>query len=349
MKLTLKYLTTRTNKQGNVYAYIRKRGFPFVSIRDVNGKPLAPSNSPEFMDAYFRAIRQLENCKNEGSVSYVKPGSIAMAIREYKKSPKFVSLKPETKTSYNRILDKINDTWGKLDITDITSAAVAGYQDKVGKTSPRMADVYVQLIRNVFTLCIRKGWAQTNPATDIKPQHKKKPHETWTNEEVQQAIRDCPERLGRVYKWLWRTGLRLSDCLSIERRMIEGNVLHIVESKTKTPLQIPLHSDLIEDLNTGPARLHHLFVSTKGGPWTRDGFKTVSDKALKKVFGEKKKPLHGIRKTAISGLVEAGCSHEEVAAITGQSKQMVEHYAKEHDRAELAKRAMRKLEKKDNV
>ena len=151
MKVTLKYLTTGKNKNGQVYAYIGKFGFPLIPIKDVNGNSLAPGNSQEFMDAYFRAIKELENYKSEDSVSYVRPGSIAMAIREYKKSPKFVSLKPETQTSYNRILDKINDTWGKLDITDITSAAVAGYQDKVGKTSPRMADVYVQLIRDVFT------------------------------------------------------------------------------------------------------------------------------------------------------------------------------------------------------
>ena len=36
--------------------------------------------------------------------------------------------------------------------------------------------------------------------------------------------------------------------------------------------------------------------------------------------------FHGLRKSAVVFLVEAGCTTAEVSAITGQSLQMVEHY-----------------------
>ena len=39
--------------------------------------------------------------------------------------------------------------------------------------------------------------------------------------------------------------------------------------------------------------------------------------------------FHGLRKSAVVTLLEAGCSDAEVAAITGQSRQMIEHYAKQ--------------------
>jgi len=52
---------------------------------------------------------------------------------------------------------------------------------------------------------------------------------------------------------------------------------------------------------------------------------------------------HGLRKNAVNALLEAGASHAEVAAVTGQSVAMVEHYAREVDQARLAESAIRKL------
>lgn len=56
--------------------------------------------------------------------------------------------------------------------------------------------------------------------------------------------------------------------------------------------------------------------------------------------------FHGLRKTTAVVLAEAGCSTKQIAAITGQSDQMVEHYAKMADRERLAEAAVTKLERK---
>jgi hypothetical protein len=53
---------------------------------------------------------------------------------------------------------------------------------------------------------------------------------------------------------------------------------------------------------------------------------------------------HGLRKNAVNALLEAECSVAEVSAITGQSLQMVEHYAKERDQAALGRSAILKFE-----
>jgi hypothetical protein len=36
--------------------------------------------------------------------------------------------------------------------------------------------------------------------------------------------------------------------------------------------------------------------------------------------------FHGLRKSAVVFLLETGCTDAEVSAITGQSRQMAEHY-----------------------
>jgi hypothetical protein len=58
---------------------------------------------------------------------------------------------------------------------------------------------------------------------------------------------------------------------------------------------------------------------------------------------------HGLRKNAVNALLEAECSTAEVSAITGQSLQMIEHYAKHRNTAKLASTAILKFEARDKT
>lgn len=57
---------------------------------------------------------------------------------------------------------------------------------------------------------------------------------------------------------------------------------------------------------------------------------------------------HGLRKNAVNVMLECGCQVAEVSSITGQSFQMVEHYAKRVNRKRLARTAMLKFERGTN-
>lgn len=50
------------------------------------------------------------------------------------------------------------------------------------------------------------------------------------------------------------------------------------------------------------------------------------------------------RKNAVIALLEAGCTIAEVAAITGQTHHVVEHYAAQVNRRRLGKSAILKFE-----
>ena len=340
MKLKLKYLTYKKSKSGKLLAYVRRKGFKTTPVVDLAGKSMEMAATKDFVEAYERAIAKMQGNVFE---SPCVPGTIDELIRDYQQSHKFQTKAASTQKSYARYCEVISKHWGHIAAKDITPAAVAAFQDKFSST-PRMADLYVTTLRNLFTLAIRQGTVQSNPALDIEPQHTKTPFKTWTDEEIKKAIAETPAHIGRVLKWLWRTGLRLGDCLSIERSMIVDGVLHITIEKTKVDLRIPLHSDLLEDLHSGATPIRHVLLSSKKRKWTRDGFESSAAPALKAVFGADKKPLHGIRKLAVVSLIEAGCSVPEVAAITGQTKQMVEHYARDFDRSKLAKSGMKKWE-----
>jgi len=79
--------------------------------------------------------------------------------------------------------------------------------------------------------------------------------------------------------------------------------------------------------------------------------KIVSDKISKamKELGYSV-TFHGLRKSAAARLAEAGCSIEEIAAITGhKTLAMIQHYTKEAEQKKLAANAMAKMEKMMNA
>jgi hypothetical protein len=59
---------------------------------------------------------------------------------------------------------------------------------------------------------------------------------------------------------------------------------------------------------------------------------------------ERRRVFHGLRKSAVVFLLEAGCTDAEISAITGQSREMVEHYALQVNQRKLAAAAILKWE-----
>jgi integrase len=102
-------------------------------------------------------------------------------------------------------------------------------------------------------------------------------------------------------------------------------------------------------------RGHHqaILTNTRGAPWTRDGFKSSwVDELNRPVMAELPRRhlvFHGLRKSAVVCLLEAGCCDAETAAITGQSRDMVEHYAKQVNQRRLAAAAILKWEAADEA
>ncbi|MEJ2125690.1 MAG: hypothetical protein P8Y47_13055, partial [Alphaproteobacteria bacterium] len=65
-------------------------------------------------------------------------------------------------------------------------------------------------------------------------------------------------------------------------------------------------------------------------PWA-SGFKAAWQTTMNTPafisFRERRLVFHGLRKSAVCMLLESGCTDGEVAAITGQSREMIQHYS----------------------
>lgn len=80
-------------------------------------------------------------------------------------------------------------------------------------------------------------------------------------------------------------------------------------------------------------------------PWTVTGFRASWRKsAIAAGLVSRKLVFHGLRKSAVVMLLEAGCTDAEVGAITGQSREMVEFYGRQVNQQRLAAAAILKWE-----
>ena len=91
-----------------------------------------------------------------------------------------------------------------------------------------------------------------------------------------------------------------------------------------------------------------LIPTANGRQMNKDSLSHGIQKECKRLGIMPNPPLHGLRRNAIIRLLEAGCSTEEVTAITDQSKRMVEYYAGRRHRRALAEVVKVKMERKSD-
>ena len=152
------------------------------------------------------------------------------------------------------------------------------------------------------------------------------------------------------------TGQRQADVLQMSWNDIDAGTIVVVQQKSgakKKTVWIPIHRDLRTVLDAAPRRSTRILTNRNGHPWTSDGFRSVW--ADQMVCLELRSGilhglvLHGLRKSAVCFLIEAGCTTAEVSAISGQSLQMVEHYATMMNRKKLAASAILKWESENSA
>jgi len=130
---------------------------------------------------------------------------------------------------------------------------------------------------------------------------------------------------------------------------VAGGEIRVLQKKTRKALWIPLHRDLTTVQATMPrAASTHLLTSSHGTPWTKSGFRaswqTEMDRRAFKPFRNHLLVFHGLRKSAVVFLIEAGCTTSQVAAITGQTLKMIQHYSEQVNQRKLARAAILKWE-----
>lgn len=214
---------------------------------------------------------------------------------------------------------------------------------------PYFANYSLRVLRVVMEHCVDLGWRDSNPAKGVSEiKAEKQEREPWPHEFLQ-AYRDaCPlgtrERL--VMELCVGTGQRIGDVLEMRWSNIQEGGFVIRQSKTGKELWVPILPDLQVALDAAPR--NSIFLLTNERATNRWSYRGASQavRKVREAIGALKYDIHSWRYNAACELVEAGCSDDLVASVTGQSPAMLLHYTKKvRQRVRASEAQKRRIEK----
>lgn len=261
-------------------------------------------------------------------------------IRHYERSPEFNRLSDGTQRTYGYALRKIDAQMARAPVDDVEPRDLGVLLAKLGSAAGS-----VNLTRSVMAALYKWGKRKhlVSKKTDPIGSYETIPmgsHEPWPVAILDAALASDLPRLKLAVHLLYYTAQRIGDVCAMRWGDVRDGAVSVVQRKTGRALTIRLHDNLASLLVATP--MHGLTILTQA-----DG-RPVGDDAIRKEiqaftagYGVHLVP-HGLRKNAVIALLEAGCSVAETAAVSGQSFQMVEYYAKQRDQKILSSAAILK-------
>src|SRR4029450_12005090 len=101
-KMLLRYVHEFRDRHGRTRRYVRRLGFKQVPLPGLPG-------SPEFMEAYSKAVDPKTAPRLEIAAGRCKPGTIADLVARWYRSPEFVGLKDSTQSTYRSIVEPFRE------------------------------------------------------------------------------------------------------------------------------------------------------------------------------------------------------------------------------------------------
>jgi integrase len=326
------YVHAFTDRHGKARFYFRRRGYQRSALP---GLPY----SPEFMEAYQQA---LAGAPAIIGASRTIAGTVSAAIVGYLASAHFHNLAPASQRHYRRIFERLRRDHGDKRIAKLERRHVVQMLDTRAAT-PIAARDFLHCLRNLIRYAISTGICVTDPTNGIKASMPRSGgFRTWSEDDIAafEAYFAIGSKPRLALALLLHTGQRRADVVRMGRQHIRAGVLRVTQQKTGAELSIPVVSALAAVLAATPNQHMTFLVTDRGEPFDPEAF-TKWFRRCCDAAGLKGCTAHGLRKAACRRLAEAGCSANEIAAISGHvSLREVERYTKAADQARMARNAL---------
>jgi len=297
---------------------------------------------PEFWSAYRKTANAPE--------PHISANAVETLIDAYLASPEWGQLSKSTRTNWSLYLNRIKAAWGPLEVRGIEPKHVLALRDRYAET-PAAANNLLRCLSAMLTWSVPRGWRTDNPCLLIPKLKGGEGWKAWPWDMIELVREHGPP-------WMWRatalalyTGQRQGDVLAMTWSKLRNGVIAVKQEKTGRALLIPAHRNLLDALANADRNSIQILTNRRDRPWTQHGFRTSWSKALVGPLAQIRDSnlvFHGLRKSAVVTLLEAGCTDAEVSAITGQSRAMVEHYSRQVNQRKLAATAILKWERAEN-
>ena len=300
--------------------------------------------SPSFMAAYEAAITGPRTAIGAGRI---KPGSVAAVVAEYFNSQKFFASKSAgTQRMRRGILERFRAAYGDRPFALLPSEWIETLLDA---KPPHAARSWLVTLRSLCQFAVKRGMAAHGPDAEHQAARiKGDGFHTWTDDEIAQFEAHHPigtkPRLALALLLYTASGAAMWSAWAVSTS--GTGVLTVRQGKTGAQLAIPVHPQLRAVLDATPSEHLTFLVTTTGKPYGGNAFSEQFRKWCDAAGLPTRCKPHGLRKAACRRLAEAGCSANEIMAISGHAtlKELV-RYTKAADQARLARNAMARTTK----
>jgi integrase len=329
-----KHCSWNCDRHGKRRVRFRKAGFTTY----LTGIPW----SEDFMREYAAALEGVKAKASNVGIERTKPGSFNALCVSYYRSPEFRGLKASTQTMRRNIIERFRIEHGDKPLALLARAHI---KDIIGaKAETReAANNLLKVLRGILAYAVDVGMIKVNPAMGLKRyrSHSEGFH-TWTEAEIAQFQVRHPigTRPATALALLLYTAQRRGDVVRTGWQHLKGDAIAVRQEKTDTPLMIPVHPELARALALVPRTNLTFLMTDRGAPFTPAGFGNwFRDQC--NLAGLPHCSAHGLRKSAATRLANAGCSTDQIKAMTGhKSLSEVARYTRAADQARLARQAM---------
>jgi integrase len=337
--LRLRYVHAFVDRHGRPRHYFRRHG------RRI---PLpGPVGSAEFNRAYEQALAGALPAADIGAARTIA-GSVNAMIVGYLSSAAFGQLAPASQQQYRRIFEELRHKHGDRSIATLERRHVVLMLEAKAAT-PAMARNLLRCLRLLVQHAIKLGARQDDPTSGLRVKMPKTDgFRTWSEEDITafEAAYPIGTKPRLALALLLGTALRASDAVRVGRSHVRNSAIcGIVQQKTGTPLPpIPISADLAAAINAAAPTEHVVFLLNEHGrSFTAKAFGEWFSAQCERI-GLKGLSAHGLRKAACRRLAEAGCSANEIAALSGhKSLNEVARYTRAADQARMVRNAVTRM------
>ena len=338
--LKLKYGDRFVDRHGEARHYFRRCHGPRMPLPGLPG-------SAEFMAAYQAALDSKPLAQTQSPRLRGGDGTFDRLLQIYFMSPDYLRLRPSTQIAYRRVIERfvLDEKIGHRLVREMKREHVKIMMAKRAAT-PGAANDLLKKIRILVHFAIDTGWLRDDPTLRLKKFACGEFH-TWTDQEIAQFEARWPigtcERT--AFALLLFTGQRRSDVVRMAWDDVTGDTIRVIQGKTGAKLAVPIHPSLAEALSAWPNGHTVILTTAFGNPFAANGFGNFMADKIARAGLPERCVTHGLRKAAARRLAEAGCSANEIAAITGHATLVeVSRYTKAAEQKGLARTAIQRLQ-----
>lgn len=210
--------------------------------------------------------------------------------------------------------------------------------------TPEAANNLLKTLRVLLNYGVAIGMAMSNPSAGVKTYRSRNAegYHSWGEDEIEkfEAAHPMGSKARLALALALYTGQRRGDIVRMGWQNVKGERISVRQQKTGKRLAIPIHPELDRALAAAPKNNLTFLMTEHGASFTAAGFGNwFRDKCNE--AGLHQCAVHGLRKAACRRLAEAGCSANEIAAISGHSSlREVARYTAAAEQEHLANRAL---------